>query len=106
MRENMNVGGRKKRVKRCCDLYLQALGEECVHVIRTASHAEAEGRGDAVERGREVGRERCRGGGGERLNCRDRERKCVRLCASLVALRRKNDDAVTTAPFPRSAEYL
>lgn len=31
--------GRERRVKYCCGRYLEALGEECVHVIKTASRA-------------------------------------------------------------------
>ncbi len=65
--------------------YLEALGEERVHVIRTASHAEGEGRrgeGEAEKWGLEVERsteqERGGGGRGESLNHRDRELECGR----------------------------
>ncbi|KAG7235197.1 hypothetical protein INR49_003108 [Caranx melampygus] len=72
-----NVGGKgwKRTVKCCCGLYLEALGEARVHVIRTASRAEGREEGEGEEE-REV-----RSGGvlhrtrerEERLNHRDRE---------------------------------
>ena len=112
--------GWERRVKRCCRLYLEALGEVRVHAIRTASHAEGEGRRGGGGGGSEVGyggwmskewereREREKSGGGReegerggRLNHRDRER--VRGSVLDVCSSRMNDET-TTDPLSASLE--
>lgn len=106
--QKANVGGKNGRVKHCCGLYLEAPGEERVHVVRIASHAEGEGRGkpwrgdarlSAPQNEREE-RER-----GEAESQGQRAGVCERLCTACVFLRRMND-ARTTAPLPSSLEYF